>query len=94
LLGFSDDAFATPAGMRRFLSEFPNIRGTCVEVPARAAGTKGIGHFGFFRRAVGATLWPVALEYIQSGDLPGTFIEMQRRTLNQKIRATDAPRRG
>ncbi|HEY2337497.1 MAG TPA: alpha/beta hydrolase [Burkholderiales bacterium] len=58
-ISVSDDAFATVAGTRRLLSYFPRLRSPqhLVFTPADAR-VRHIGHFGFFRRAAGTTLWP------------------------------------
>ena len=55
----SDDAFATPASARRLLSYYPGVRieEQLVVTPGDAA-VQRLGHFGFFRRASGAALWP------------------------------------
>jgi predicted alpha/beta hydrolase len=70
MLGFTDDAFATPAGMRRFLREFPRINAISLEVAPKQVGLKQIGHFGFFSRRVGAVLWPRVVQYVTSGIPP------------------------
>jgi predicted alpha/beta hydrolase len=67
MLGFTDDAFATRAGMRRFLREFPRINATCLELAPNKLGLKRIGHFGFFSRRVGAVLWPKVTHYVSRG---------------------------
>jgi predicted alpha/beta hydrolase len=58
-ISISDDAFATIAGAKRLLSYFPRLQSPqhVVITPAEG-GVKQLGHFGFFRREAGATLWP------------------------------------
>jgi len=69
LVSVSDDAFSTPAGARRLLTYFPRLSPLqYVEFTPADAGTRRIGHFGFFRRAAGAALWPRLL-----ASLPASF---------------------
>ena len=67
-ISVSDDAFATVAGTRRLLSYFPCLSSPqhLVITPADAQ-VRRIGHFGFFRRAVGMTLWPRLLAQLEPG---------------------------
>ncbi|MBL8571010.1 MAG: alpha/beta fold hydrolase [Phreatobacter sp.] len=55
LAAFDDDTFAPEAAVRGLARRFPSAK---VEVVS-AAGTEAgrIGHFGFFRKAVGGALW-------------------------------------
>jgi predicted alpha/beta hydrolase len=59
LVGISDDAFATEAGIRRLMTQYPLLLPLqhLLFTPADA-GVRRIGHFGFFSRKVGAVLWP------------------------------------
>lgn len=70
MLGFTDDAFATAAGVRRFVREFPLIDASHAEFAPKQLGLKRIGHFGFFSRVAEATLWPIARDYIRDGIVP------------------------
>ncbi len=70
MLGFTDDAFATSAGTRRFRREFPRIDAMQVELAPGQVGLKRIGHFGFLSRIAEAALWPIALAYIRDGVPP------------------------
>jgi predicted alpha/beta hydrolase len=67
-ISVSDDAFATVAGTKRLLSYFPRLSSPqhIVFTPADAQ-VRHIGHFGFFRRAVGMALWPRLLAQLESG---------------------------
>jgi predicted alpha/beta hydrolase len=59
VVSISDDAFATAAGTRRLLSYYPRLSPVRhVAFTPTDAGTRRLGHFGFFRRAAGALLWP------------------------------------
>jgi predicted alpha/beta hydrolase len=58
-ISISDDAFATVDGTRRLLSYFPRLPSPqLLQFGPADAQVRRIGHFGFFRRAVGTTLWP------------------------------------
>ena len=67
-ISVSDDAFATVAGTRRLLSYFSRLSAPqhVLFTPADAQ-VRRIGHFGFFRRAVGAVLWPWLLAQLDPG---------------------------
>jgi len=66
-IGFTDDAFATPAGAARLLNTFPAIRTTCIFIAPGEARMTEIGHFGFFRRGAEMVLWPVVLNFLRNG---------------------------
>ena len=59
VISVSDDAFATGAGVKRLLSYYPRLFPLehILYTPADA-GTRRIGHFGFFRKRFEPTLWP------------------------------------
>jgi predicted alpha/beta hydrolase len=65
VLRFSDDAFATAAGMRRLLAYYPRLSPEFVLFTPADAGTSKIGHFGFFGRGAGLALWPKLLARLQ-----------------------------
>ena len=59
LVTIGDDAFATPGGTKRLLYYYPRLFPLQrIEFSPADAGLRRIGHFGFFRRAAGAALWP------------------------------------
>jgi len=58
LIRLSDDAFATAAGERRFLAYYPQLMREHVVFTPEDAGTRKIGHFGYFSRRAGPALWP------------------------------------
>jgi predicted alpha/beta hydrolase len=60
-LSFSDDAFATDAGVRRVLDLFPGLEAECRVMTPDEADMPKIGHFGYFREAARARLWPELL---------------------------------
>ena len=55
---FSDDAFATVAGMRRLLAYYPRLSPQYVLFTPAESGVRKLGHFGFFGRRAGSALWP------------------------------------
>ena len=59
LVSISDDAFATPIGMKRLMGYYPRLFPVqqLLFTPADA-GVRRIGHFGFFSRRAGSALWP------------------------------------
>lgn len=67
LVTVNDDAFATVAAAERLLSYYPrlSVHQRLAFDPADAR-LRGIGHFGFFRREVGAVLWPRLLAALQA----------------------------
>lgn len=66
VIRFSDDAYATEAGMRRLLAYYPGLSPQFVLHTPEEAGTRRIGHFGFFGRAAGPALWPQLVARLQS----------------------------
>lgn len=67
LVTISDDAFATRGGIKRLLSYYPRLFPLqYMEFTPGEAGLSRIGHFGFFGRAAGATLWPRLLARLEA----------------------------
>ncbi len=66
VVSMTDDAFATVEGVKRLLSYYPRLFPLqhIVFTPADA-GTRRIGHFGFFGRRAGAALWPRLLAQLE-----------------------------
>jgi predicted alpha/beta hydrolase len=72
-ISVSDDAFATVAGTRRLLSYFSRLSSAQhVLFTPLDAQVRRIGHFGFFRRAVGTTLWPRFLAQLDQVRIEGS----------------------
>ena len=67
MVRFSDDAFATEAGMRRLLSYYPSLSPEYALLSPADAGTQKLGHFGFFRRGAGQVLWPWLIARLHAG---------------------------
>ncbi len=65
VIRFSDDAFATVAGMRRFLAYYPRLSPQHIVFTPADGGVRKIGHFGFFSRRAGPALWPRLVARLQ-----------------------------
>jgi len=66
VIRFSDDAFATAAGMRRLLAYYPRLSPQYLVFTPAGSGVRKIGHFGFFGRRAGLVLWPELVARLQS----------------------------
>lgn len=67
LVSVTDDAFATASGTKRLLSFYPRLFPLRhIEYSPADAGTRRIGHFGFFGRRAGTALWPRLLAALQT----------------------------
>lgn len=66
VVSISDDAFASVSGVKRLLSYYPRLFPLQhIEFTPADAGTRRIGHFGFFGRRAGAALWPRLLAQLE-----------------------------
>ena len=65
-LSFSDDAFATVRGAQRLLAMYSGVTARHDVIDPATVGLGKIGHFGFFRRSNGPTLWPMLLPFLLS----------------------------
>lgn len=63
-IGFSDDLWATPAQIGSLYNRLPNARVERRTYTPDDGGVPAIGHMGFFRRGVRATLWPQVLVWL------------------------------
>lgn len=67
LVSASDDAFATASGIHRLMGYYPKLDPlTDLRFTPADAGVPRIGHFGFFTRRAGTTLWPRMLAQLQA----------------------------
>ena len=67
LVSVTDDAFATASGTKRLLSFYPRLFPLQhIEYSPPDAGTRRIGHFGFFGRRAGTALWPHLLALLRA----------------------------
>lgn len=74
-ISLSDDPYGTIPAIERLLGYFSNAAKTHLRIAPQDIGERQVGHFGFFRSAYQATLWPIALTWLQTGalaaDTPG-----------------------
>ena len=66
VISASDDVWATDNGVRRILHAYLKISVVRRVVDPIHVSGRTIGHFGFFRRSSATTLWPIALNFIDS----------------------------
>jgi predicted alpha/beta hydrolase len=72
-ISISDDPYGTIPAIERLLGYFTDSRKTHLRIAPEDIDQTEVGHFAFFRSAYQATLWPIALSWLQSGELaPGT----------------------
>ena len=74
-ISISDDPYGTIPAIERLLDYFSNAAKTHLRIEPQDIGEQQVGHFAFFRSAYQATLWPIALTWLQTGalapDTPG-----------------------
>ncbi|MFY0735714.1 alpha/beta fold hydrolase [Aurantimonas sp. NFXS3] len=68
-VGIEDDPWGTPAAVGALLQRFENAELSEIWLSPRDAGGP-IGHNGFFRRDMQASLWPVVTDYLLAGVEP------------------------
>lgn len=64
---FPDDPIAPPRAAAAILDRYPAARATHLVVDAASLQRRRLGHFGFFRPAVGGALWPDLLRFLDGG---------------------------
>ena len=75
ILAFSatDDPYGTIPAIERLLAYFTNSPRTHIRISPGDIGVLEIGHFGFFHSRFEQTLWPIALQWLQMGEVPNAF---------------------
>ena len=68
-ISISDDPYGTIPAIERLLGYFTGSANTHLRIAPEDIGEKEVGHFAFFRSAYQATLWPIALSWLQHGEL-------------------------
>lgn len=68
-ISISDDPYGTIPAIERLLTYFSNAPKTHLRIEPQDIGEQQVGHFAFFRSAYQATLWPIALTWLQTGEL-------------------------
>jgi predicted alpha/beta hydrolase len=74
----TDDEFGTVPAIERLLRYFVRSRVVHLRIAPADIGVARIGHFAFFHRSFEASLWPIALQWLESGtfaeSLPGRVV--------------------
>jgi predicted alpha/beta hydrolase len=68
-ISISDDPYGTIPAIERLLDYFSHAHKTHLRIEPQDIGEQQVGHFAFFRSAYQATLWPIALTWLQTGEL-------------------------
>lgn len=68
-ISLSDDPYGTIPAIERLLGYFTGSTTTHLRIDPEDIGEEEVGHFAFFRSAYQATLWPIALSWLQTGEL-------------------------
>lgn len=68
-ISITDDLFGTVAAIERLLSYFEGSARTHLRIAPEEIGEKAVGHFAFFRSEYQDRLWPIALAWLQRGEL-------------------------
>jgi len=68
-ISISDDPYGTIPAIERLLDYFTGSSNTHLRIAPEDIGETEVGHFAFFRSAYQATLWPIALSWLQNGEL-------------------------
>lgn len=69
-ISLTDDPYGTIPAIERLLGYFSNSTKTHLRIAPEDIDEQEVGHFAFFRSAYQATLWPIALSWLRSGELP------------------------
>ncbi|MEJ3595968.1 alpha/beta fold hydrolase [Pseudomonas bubulae] len=70
-ISFTDDPFGTVAAIERLLNYFSASSRTHLRIQPQDIGETAIGHFAFFHSRFQDSLWPIALQWLQRGELNG-----------------------
>ena len=77
-ISITDDPYGTIPAIERLLGYFTQSTNTHLRIAPEDIGQTEVGHFAFFRSAYQATLWPIALSWLQIGELaadtPGRLV--------------------
>ncbi|TDV06783.1 putative alpha/beta hydrolase [Paraburkholderia caballeronis] len=66
----TDDPFGTTPAIERALRYFTQSRTVHLRLAPASIGERRIGHFAFFNSRYESSLWPVALRWLTTGDVP------------------------
>ncbi|PNB73726.1 alpha/beta hydrolase [Pseudomonas sp. GW456-E7] len=68
-ISISDDPYGTVPAIERLLNYFTGSTNAHLRIHPEDIGEEEVGHFAFFRSPYQATLWPIALAWLQNGEL-------------------------
>lgn len=68
-ISLTDDPFGTVAAIERLLGYFTGSQCQHVRIAPQEIGEREVGHFAFFHSRFEARLWPIALRWLQQGEL-------------------------
>ncbi|MFQ6573213.1 alpha/beta hydrolase family protein [Pseudomonas sp. UM16] len=68
-ISLSDDPFGTVAAIERLLAYFESSPRSHLRIAPADIDERHIGHFAFFHQRFQARLWPIALQWLQQGQL-------------------------
>ena len=68
-ISITDDPFGTVPAIERLLDYFDGSERTHLRIAPEDIGEKQVGHFAFFRSEYQDRLWPIALAWLQNGEL-------------------------
>ena len=77
-ISITDDPFGTVAAIERLLGYFDNSERTHLRLAPEDIGEKRVGHFAFFRSEYQDRLWPIALAWLQNGQLAADTLGISR----------------
>ncbi|NWA28751.1 alpha/beta fold hydrolase [Pseudomonas gingeri] len=76
-ISLTDDPFGTVAAIERLLAYFTTSHRTHLRIAPEDIDESEVGHFAFFRSQYQEKLWPIALNWLEQGELlagtPGTI---------------------
>lgn len=65
----TDDLWAPPASRDAFFSGYRSTKVACIDLKPHSVGAQQIGHMGYFRKEIGATLWPELFHWLSQHGL-------------------------
>ncbi|MCW2268113.1 Alpha/beta hydrolase family protein [compost metagenome] len=79
-ISLTDDPFGTMAAIERLLGYFESSTRSHLRIAPADIDETQIGHFAFFHKRFEARLWPIALQWLQQGqladDTPGRVVTL------------------
>lgn len=86
-ISVTDDEFGTVPAVERLLAYFRSSRRTHLRIAPQSIGETAIGHFAFFNSRFEHVLWPIALQWLESGTVaasgPGILVPHGKHALSE-----------